>query len=161
MLGSNAQRDQSRKGRLILVPPSHVFCLVHLVFSTSRRQPTIREQMRDRLHAYLGGIARENAMVAIAVGGVADHVHLLLLLLSTVPIAKAVQLLKSGSSKWIHENFTQSRGFSWQQGYGAFSVSISQQKKTVAYIHAQAKHHERVSSAEEFRKFLMAHAILP
>jgi len=76
--------------------------------------------MRDRLHAYLGGIARENAMVAIAVGGVADHVHLLLSLPSTVPIAKAVQLLKSGSSKWIHENFPQSRGFSWQQDMGPF-----------------------------------------
>src|SRR5713226_7939548 len=92
------------------------------------------------------GIARENAMVAIAVGGVADHVHLLLSLPSTVPIAKAVPLLKSDSSKWIHENFPQSRGFSWQQGYGAFWLSISQQAKTVAYIHAQAKHHERVSS---------------
>ena len=69
---------------------------------------------------YLGGIARENAMVAIAVGGVADHVHLLLSLPSTVPIAKAVPLLKSGSSKWIHENFPQSRGFFWQQGYGLF-----------------------------------------
>src|SRR6266702_3096379 len=116
------QEDQSRKGRLILMPHRHVSCLVHLVFSTSGRQPTIREQMRDRQHAYL---------------------------------------LKSGSSKWIHESFPQSRGFSWQQGYGAFSVSISQQAKTVASIHAQAKHHERVSSAEEFRKFLLAHAMLP
>jgi putative transposase len=104
------QEDQSRKGRLILMPHSHVSCLVHLVFSTSGRKPTIRGKMRDRLHAYLGGIARENAMVAIAVGGVADHVHLLLSLPSTVPIAKAVQLLKSGSSKWIHENFPQTRG---------------------------------------------------
>ncbi len=75
--------------------------------------------MRDRLHAYLGGIARENAMVATTVGCVADHVLLVLSLPSTVPIAKAVQLLKSASSKWIHENFSQSRGFSWQQGYGS------------------------------------------
>jgi hypothetical protein len=66
------QEDQSREGRLIFMPHSRVSCLVHLVFSTSRRQPTMREQMRDRLHAYLGGIARETAMVAIAVGGVAD-----------------------------------------------------------------------------------------
>jgi REP element-mobilizing transposase RayT len=86
------------------------------VFSTSGREPAIQEQMPDRLNAYLGGIPRENAMVAIAVGGIADHVHLLLSLPSTVPIAKVVQLLKSGSSKWIHENFPQSRGFSWQQG---------------------------------------------
>src|SRR5882724_9133876 len=66
------QEDQSREGRLFLMPHGQVFRLVHLVFSTSGRQPAIREQMRDRLHAYLGGIARENAMVAIAVGGVAD-----------------------------------------------------------------------------------------
>ena len=68
MLGTMGQEDQSRKGRLILMPHSHVSCLVHLVFSTSGRQPTIRELMRDRLHAWLGGIARENVMVAIAVG---------------------------------------------------------------------------------------------
>ena len=66
------QQDQSRKGRLILMHHRHVSCLVHLVFSTSGRQPTIREEMEDRLHAYLGGIARENAMVAIAIGGVAE-----------------------------------------------------------------------------------------
>ena len=123
------QEDQSRKGRLILMPHSHVFCLVHLVFSTSGRQPIIREQMQGRLHAYLGGIARENAMVAIAVGSIADHVHLLLSLPGTVPIAKAVQLLKSGSSKWIHENFPQSQGFSWQQGYGAFRSAFPDRRR--------------------------------
>src|SRR5882757_3199022 len=121
--------DQSRKGRLILMPHSHVFCLVHLVFSTSGRQPIIREQMRDRLHAYLSGIAGENAMVAIAVGGVADHVQLLLSLPSPVPIAKAVPLLKSGSSKWIHENFPQSRGLSWQQGYGPFRSAFPNRRR--------------------------------
>ena len=63
--GYNGPEDQSREGGLILMPHSHVSCLVHLVFSTSGRQPTIREQMRDRLHAYLGGIARENPKVAI------------------------------------------------------------------------------------------------
>ncbi len=123
------QEDQSRKGRLILMPHNHVTCLVHLVFSTSGRQPTIREQMRDRLHAYLGGIARENAMVAIAVGGVADHVHLLLSLPSTVPIAKAVQLLKSGCSKWIHENFPQSRGFSWSRDMGPFRSAFPNRRR--------------------------------
>ncbi len=81
------------------MPHRHVPCVVHLVFSTSGREPTIWEQMRDRLHAYLGGIVRENAIVAIAAGGVADHVHLLLSLASTFPIAKAVQLLKSAFSK--------------------------------------------------------------
>jgi hypothetical protein len=68
-------------------------------------------------------------MVAIAVGGVAGHVHLLLSLPSTVPIAKAVPLLKSGSSKWIHENFPQSRGFSWQQGYGPFRSAVPNRRR--------------------------------
>ena len=115
--------------------------------------------MRDRLHAYLGGVARENRIVAIAIGGVEDHVHLLLSLSRTISIAKAVQLLKAGSSKWIHETYPQSRGFAWQEGYGAFSVGIAQQAKTVAYIHAQAKHHQRIDYAEEMRRFLAVHGM--
>jgi REP element-mobilizing transposase RayT len=75
---------------------SHLCCLLHVVFSTAERRPLIREEMRDRLHAYLGGIARENAMVALAAGGVADHVHLLLSLPRTISVAKAVQLLRRG-----------------------------------------------------------------
>jgi REP element-mobilizing transposase RayT len=115
--------------------------------------------MQERLHAYLGGIARENGMPAIAVGGVGDHVHLLLSLPATIPVAKAVQLLKSGSSKWIHENFPGSRNFAWQEGYGALSVGISQTSTTVRYIKAQAEHHKRISFADEWKKFLVVHGI--
>jgi len=115
--------------------------------------------MRDRLHAYLGGIARENGLTALAVAGVSDHVHLLLSLPRTVSIAKAVQLLKAGSSKWIHENFPQSNSFAWQEGYGAFSVGISQRETTVKYIQSQVEHHQRVSYADEVKKFLAAHGI--
>ena len=76
---------------------SYLCCLVHVVFSTAGRRPLIREAMQERLHAYLGGIARENEMAALAVGGVEDHVHLLLSLSRTVSVSKAVQLLKAGS----------------------------------------------------------------
>lgn len=78
---------------------SYACCLVHVVFATAERRPMIRDGMQARLHAYLGGIARENGIGALAVGGVADHVHLLLSLPKTVSIAKTVQLLKAGSSK--------------------------------------------------------------
>jgi len=91
---------------------SYICCLLHIVFTTAGRRPWIRDEMQDRLHAYLGGIARENGMAALAVGGVSDHVHVLLSLSRTASPAKAVQLLKSGSSKWINENFTEKGRFS-------------------------------------------------
>jgi putative transposase len=119
----------------------------------------IREDIQERLHGYIGGIARENGIPALAVGGAADHVHLLLSLPRTVSVAKAVQLLKSGSSKWLHESFLKLKSFAWQEGYGAFSIGVSQRAATVKYIEGQAEHHKRVSSEEEFRKFLGAHGI--
>lgn len=87
---------------------SFVSCLMHVVFSTKERRPWITSEIQDRLWPYLGGIARENKMKALKVGGVEDHVHILLSLPSTLDIAKAVQLLKGNSSKWIHETFQSS-----------------------------------------------------
>src|ERR1700761_3395254 len=82
---------------------------------------------------------------------------LLISLPRTISIAKAVQLLKSGSSKWIHETFQGSRTFAWQEGYGAFSVGISQSATTVKYILAQIEHHKRISFEDELKKFLSVH----
>ncbi len=138
---------------------SHVCCLVHIVFTTADRRPRIQEEMRDRLHSFLGGIARKNGMTAVAVGGVSDHVHVLLSLSRTTSVSKAVQLLKAGSSKWINENFPEGGRFSWQEGFGAFSIWVSQQAKTVSYIRRQEEHHRRISFAEEFRKLLAAYGI--
>jgi putative transposase len=141
------------------MPHSHVCCLIHVVFATAQRRPMIREDLQAKLYGYLGGIARENGIPALAVGGAADHVHLLLSLPRTVSVAKAVQLLKSGSSKWIHENFPGSKNFAWQEGYGAFSIGVSQRASTVKYIEAQAEHHKRISFADELKKFLTIHGI--
>jgi putative transposase len=136
---------------------SHICCLVHVVFATAERRPGIGQEMQERLHSYLGGIARENGIPALAVGGAADHVHLLLSMPRTISVSKAVQLLKSGSSKWVHENFPRSRSFAWQEGYGAFSIGVSQRAITVRYIQAQAEHHKRINFADEWKKFLAAH----
>ena len=138
---------------------SYLCCLLHIVFTTAGRRPWIGDEMRDRLHAYRGGIARENGMAALAVGGVSDHVHVLLSLARTVSSAKAVQLLKAGSSKWVNENFPERGRFSWQEGYGAFSIGASQRDKTVSYIRRQPEHHRRISFEEEFKKLLMAYGI--
>ncbi len=80
-------------------------CLIHCVWSTKNREASLTSQLRERLWPYLGGIARENKMKALAVGGTADHIHMLISLPPTMPVAKAVQLLKGNSSKWIHETF--------------------------------------------------------
>ena len=138
---------------------SYICCLVHLVFSTADRRPLIQPAMQNRLHAYIGGIARENEMAALAVGGVADHVHVLLSLSRVAAVAKAVQLLKAGSSKWLKESFAELSRFAWQEGYGAFSVSSSQREKVTHYILHQAEHHKRMSFAAEFARLLRAHGI--
>ncbi len=98
-------------------------------------------------------------MTALAIGGVADHVHLLLSLPSTLAVAKAIQRIKGGSSKWIHDTFPRHKEFSWQEGYGAFSIGVSQVETTTAYIRCQAEHHRTRTFKEEFLAFLKRHGI--
>jgi REP element-mobilizing transposase RayT len=107
----------------------------------------------------MGGIARENSAKALAIGGVEDHVHLLLSIPATLSVAKAIQLVKGASSKWVHETFPKRRLFAWQEGYGAFSIGISQVASTVAYIQSQSEHHRRLTFQEEFRAFFKKHGI--
>jgi putative transposase len=116
---------------------SFTSCLIHYVWSTKNREPLLTSNLRERLWPYLGGIARENKMKALAIGGGADHVHMLISLPGTLSIAKAVQLLKGNSSKRIHETFPKLRSLEWQEGYGAFSIAISGVDATIAYIRHQ------------------------
>jgi REP element-mobilizing transposase RayT len=133
--------------------------LLHCVFSTKERRSYITPDLQERLWPYLGGIARENRMKALAIGGVTDHVHLLLSLPSTLSISKAMQLIKGGSSKWVHDIFPQHQHFGWQEGYGAFSIGISDVARTVHYIETQAKHHQKYDFKAEFVGFLNKHDI--
>lgn len=138
---------------------SFVSCLMHVVFSTKERRPWIASDVQDRLWPYLGGIARENKMKALKVGGVEDHIHMLLSLPSTLDIAKAVQLLKGNSSKWIHETFPKLKPFEWQEGYGAFSIGVSGVEDTIRYIENQAEHHRKQPFNDELKAFLKKHAL--
>jgi len=133
--------------------------LHHCVFATKGREPSLRPEVRERLWPYLGGIARENGMKALAIGGVADHVHLLVSLPATMSVSKAMQLLKGNSSKWIHESFPAMGRFSWQEGYGAFSIGISGVDETCAYIRNQAEHHRRKTYREEVITILQRHGL--
>jgi len=136
---------------------SFTSCLVHCVWSTKNRQPWLTSDLRERLWPYLGGIARQNEIKTLAIGGTSDHVHVLLSLPATSSIAKAMQLLKGNSSKWIRETFPKMHFFAWQEGYGAFSVGVSAVDATVAYIRNQAEHHRTRSFREEYQAMLKKH----
>ena len=138
---------------------SYVSSYSHCVFSTKDGRAFITAQLQARLWPFLGGIARANKMKALSIGGVADHVHVLLSLPATMPIAKAMQLIKGGSSKWVHETFPDQRLFAWQIKYGAFSVSVSLLEKIIRYIENQEEHHLKVSFQEEFIALLKKHNI--
>ena len=138
---------------------SYISSHLHCVFSTKERRPIITPALRERLWPFLGGIARQNKVKAIEIGGMPDHVHILLSLPSTVSIAKAMQLIKGGSSKWVHDTFPEHRLFRWQVKYGAFSVSVSQLDKTIQYIKRQEEHHRKMTFQEEFLALLKKHRI--
>ena len=129
---------------------------VHLVFSTKNRQKIIPKPFQSRLWAYLAAICRNNDILAFAVGGIGDHVHILFRLPPTMTLARAVTLLKSNSSKWLNEKGIR---FAWQQGYGAFSVSSSNVSTVIRYIDNQEAHHRKISFEDEFIALLNKHGV--
>ena len=143
-----------RAGGLAKMAHSYISCYIHYVFSTKGRMKVISPVLEEKLWPYMCGIARNNKMKALAVGGTEDHIHILISLPSTVSIAKAIQKIKGVSSKWVHETFPDSHDFNWQQGYGAFSVGMRHIDKTVAYINNQKEHHHRKTFKEKFIAFL-------
>lgn len=138
---------------------SYTNILIHYIFSTKNREKIIANDLQERLWPYMGGIARENKMKALAIGGVEDHVHILLSLPAALSIAKAIQLIKGGSSVWVHDTFPEYKKFCWQEGYGAFSVSISRTNDTIAYINKQKEHHQIKSFQDEYVAFMKKHGI--
>ena len=142
-----------------MVRMSYVSAYFHCVFSTKDRRPFITPELRGRLWPFMGGIARQNDLKAIEIGGTEDHVHMLLSMPASVPIAKAMQLIKGGTSKWVHDTFPELRLFGWQEEYGAFSVSVSQLDVVTRYIRGQAEHHRKLTFREEFLALLKRHRI--
>ncbi len=140
------------------MPSTHVSLHYHIVFSTKERAPSIDEAFRSRLYAYLGGVVRGLGGTPLEIGGVADHVHLLVGLKPTHTLSDVIRVLKSDSSKWIHVEMRQ-KHFAWQEGYGAFSVSRSNVVAVRTYIAQQEEHHRRRSFEEEYLEFLRRHEI--
>jgi putative transposase len=136
------------------MPQSLARILVHLVFSTHRRQPLLLEPLRGRMHGYMGGILRTNSSQPIEIGGVEDHVHLLFALGRTVSLAHLVEELKTGSALWLKRADPTLAHFRWQAGYGAFSVSQGTAQAVVRYIRNQHAHHQGRSFQDEMRSLL-------
>ena len=131
----------------------------HFVFSTKNREPWLTPDIEERIWKYLGGIARDKGLKALQVGGCGNHVHVLLSLPPTITVSKAVQLLKGASSRWIHETFKDLSAFAWQDGYGAFTVGLSQIPDTTRYIENQREHHREKTFQEEYLAFLRKHGV--
>src|SRR5437762_1217900 len=135
---------------MLNVRVSYVSSYYHCVFSTKERRPVIHADLQERLWPFLGGIARRNQMKAIEIGGVSDHVHVLLSLPPTLCLAKALQLIKGGSSKWVHDTFPEYSLFGWQSKYGGFRLRRLQLEKRVQYIKNQEKNHPKKSFQAKF-----------
>ncbi len=141
------------------MPQSLSKVILHIVFSTKNREPWLDSHVRPRMHAYLATICRDVAAEVVRVGGVGDHVHIVTTLPRTVSQAELVERIKKVSSKWIKTLDARSRGFFWQRGYGAFSVSPNQIEAVLQYVEAQEEHHRTRTFQEEYRELLRKHGV--
>jgi len=143
----------------LLMPQSLSLILLHVVWSTKDRQPWLQSGIRERTHAFLAGAVRTCDCEAYRVGGMADHVHLAVRLSRTLAVADLVKTVKTASSKWLKEQDAALSDFSWQQGYGIFSVGMSQKDALLHYIDAQEEHHRTLTFQDEYLAFLAKYGI--
>jgi putative transposase len=133
--------------------------LVHFIFGTKGRRPCITVEIASDLQAYLGGIIREMGGAALLTNGVADHLHTLARVPAICSVAETARVVKTNSSRRVHERWPNHGEFAWQTGYGAFSVSESNASQVRRYIARQAEHHKKVSFQEEYVRFLRKNGI--
>jgi putative transposase len=136
------------------MPQSLAKNLIHLIYSTKDRASCLSPVILDGLFAYKAGILKQWNSPALLIGGVADHVHVLFCFSKNHALAKVIEEVKKGSSKWLKTEGPDFRGFHWQAGYGAFSVSHSHVEQVRSYIGRQEEHHRRHSFQDEFLAFL-------
>jgi len=138
------------------MPQSLVSNRVHVIFSTRERRPWIAAELQQRLWTYIIAIGKNKDVPILAIGGMEDHVHVLLALPASMPLAKAVQMIKANSSRFMRQNV---RGFEWQKGYGAFGVGASAMDATVRYLRNQKRHHVKRDFKAEFLEFVKRYGV--
>lgn len=141
------------------MPQSLSKVIVHVVFSTKDREPWLDAPVRQQMHAYLATVCRDMDCDAFRVGGMADHIHIVGTLPRTLSQAAMLEGIKTSSSKWIKSVDSKYAGFSWQRGYGAFSVSASDLDSVLHYVTTQAEHHRHRSFQDEYRELLGRHGV--
>jgi REP element-mobilizing transposase RayT len=141
------------------MPQSLSLVIVHIIFSTKNRDAMIPVDVRPKLHAYLATVARDAGCDCHKVGGMADHVHLAVRLSRTLTIADLIETLKTSSSKWMKALAPDLATFSWQRGYGCFSVGPADLDSLSAYIENQEEHHRTRTFQEEYRMFLKKYGV--
>lgn len=138
---------------------SFVFNHLHIVFCTKDRVPLIKPEIEQKIYNYISGIGCNLGIPILKIGGMSDHIHILLMLPATICLSKGMHRIKGSSSRWINEHFFDDTGFKWQGGYSAFSVSLSNLEKVKRYIERQKIHHQYYSFEDEHRGFLRRHNI--
>jgi putative transposase len=141
------------------MPSTYSSLIYHIIFGTKHREPLITPQLRGELHPYLAGILRGQDGLLLEVGGMPDHVHLVIRINPDISISEIVRLVKANSSKWANERLAGEGRFGWQRGYGAFTVSVSQLDAVRQYVQGQEEHHRARTFQEEFVEFLKRHGI--
>jgi REP element-mobilizing transposase RayT len=141
------------------LPGTYSNLRLHVVFSTKNREPWIQSGLQSRLYPFIGGIVREKSGKLLEIGGMPDHVHLLIGWRTDESISNLLRHIKARSSAWMHETFPQMQCFRWQEGYGVFSVSHSQEAVVAKYIQNQVEHHQVKTFKDEFLALLKAHHI--
>jgi len=143
---------------LSIMAGSHRVHFFHLIWSTKERRHLILPKMEERLYAYIGGIIRKRGNL-LEIGGIKNHIHLLIELSNLDDFTTLIRNTKSFSTAWMKKEFPLNKDFAWQDGYGSFTVSYSQIEKTRAYIKNQKQHHQRFSFEQEFLQLLKAHKL--
>jgi REP element-mobilizing transposase RayT len=133
--------------------------LIHVIFSTKKRELTIGFEIQEDLYRYINGIIKNEGCNLVVIGGVSDHVHMLIKIKPVCELSEMIKKIKGNSSRWINKEKQLNYNFSWQDGYGAFSVSESQVPVVVQYIKEQEKHHRKLSFKEEFIRILKLHGV--
>ena len=142
------------------MPQSYTNLIYHIVFSTKNRQSLITGDVKSRLYDYIGGTIRKQGGIALGINGMNDHIHILAKLRPDKVLSDVLRDLKANSSGWMHKVFPDLKDFSWQNGYGAFTVSASQIEKVREYIANQERHHRKIGSfRDEFIKLLRVNEI--
>lgn len=130
---------------------------MHIVFSTKQREELIHPPYKEKIHAYLGGICKQQNCQPLIIGGYKDHIHILCRLSQNIKLAKLIEQVKSHSSRWIKTLDPSLSNFYWQDGYGAFSVNPHEIDVVVQYIKNQDQHHRTKDFKNEYKAFLDKH----